>query len=97
MKDVCGPRARPFLCSNGLLRTCPDRNRADLIGIVCMEVAAMQSPKPARTGGRMRDHRAQHAPTMVSCERPSPNLVTMPPNGEGVPRSLPDGGLHERG
>jgi hypothetical protein len=28
---------------------------------------------------------------MVSCERPSP------PNGEGVPRSLPEAGLHERG
>jgi len=37
------------------------------------------------------------APTMVSCERPSPNPVTMPAKRRGRSRSLPDGGLHERG
>ena len=28
-----GAVARLFLCSNGLLRTCPDRNRTNLVGI----------------------------------------------------------------
>src|SRR3979490_2866334 len=40
-----GAVARLFLCSNGLLRTCPDRNRTNLIGIALYGVAAMAGPK----------------------------------------------------
>src|SRR5260370_41400329 len=56
-----GAVARLFLCSNGLLRTCPDRNRTNLIGIALYGVAAMAGPKtPRELAHRMRDHRAQH-------------------------------------
>src|ERR1700675_2434319 len=56
-----GAVARLFLCSNGLLRTCQDRNRTNLIGIALYGVAAMAGPKtPRELADRMRDHRAQH-------------------------------------
>ena len=44
-----------FLCSNGLLRACPDRNRTNLIGI-----AYGRAQDPRELSVRMRDHRAQH-------------------------------------
>jgi hypothetical protein len=54
-----GAVARLFLCGNGLLRTCLDRNRTNVIGITL--VAAMAGPKtPRELADRMRDHRAQH-------------------------------------
>ena len=43
-----GAVARLFLCSNGLLRTCPDRNRTNLIGIALYGVAAMAGPQTPR-------------------------------------------------
>src|SRR5712671_7442325 len=56
-----GAVARLFLCSNGLLRACPDRNRTNLIGIALYGVAAMAGPQtPGELADRMRDHRAQH-------------------------------------
>src|SRR5260370_7385441 len=56
-----GAVARLFLCSNGLLRACPDRNRTNLIGIALYGVAAMAGPQTLRElAYRMRDHRAQH-------------------------------------
>jgi hypothetical protein len=48
-----GAVARLFLCGNKLLRTCPDRNRNNLIGIALYGV-------PRELAHRMRDHRAQH-------------------------------------
>ena len=89
-----GVVARLFLCSNGLLRTCLDRNRTNLIGIALYGVAA-KTRVSWRTGCAIIARST--APAMVSCERPSPNPVTTPANGEGVPRSLPEAGLHERG
>src|SRR5258708_8248593 len=57
----CGVPWRLFLCSNGLLRACPDRNRTNLIGIALYGVAAMAGPKtPRELADRMRDHRTQH-------------------------------------
>lgn len=79
-----GTVARHFLYSNGLLRTCPDWNRADLIGIGYYGVAAMAEPKTRlnwRTGCAIIARST--APTMVSCERPSPNPVTMPAKRQG--------------
>src|SRR5260370_13441755 len=59
--SAVGCRGAPFLCSNGLLPTCPDRNRTNLIGIALYGVAAMAGPKtPRELADRMRDHRAQH-------------------------------------
>src|SRR5258705_12071974 len=56
-----GAVARLFLCSNGLLRACPDRNRTNLIGIALYGVAAMAGPQsPRELADRMRDHPAQH-------------------------------------
>ncbi len=71
--------ARLFLCSNGLLRTCPDRNRTNLIGIALYGVAAMAGPKTRvswRTGCAIIARST--APAMVSCEKPSTNPVTTP-------------------
>jgi len=61
VNDVLRATDASFLCSNGLLRTCPERNRADLISIALYGVAAMAEPKtPPELADRMRDHRAQH-------------------------------------
>ena len=52
---------RAFSLRYWLLRTCPDRNRTNLIGIALYGVAAMAGPKtPRELADRMRDHRAQH-------------------------------------
>src|ERR1700686_2218646 len=74
-----GAVARLFLCSNGLLRTCQDRNRTNLIGIALYGVAAMAGPKTRvswRTGCAIIARST--APAMVSCEKPSPNPGTTP-------------------
>ena len=61
LRECCGVPWRAFSCSNGLLRTCPDRNRTNLIGIALYGVAAMAGPQtPHELADRMRDHRAQH-------------------------------------
>src|SRR5260370_38208592 len=53
--------ARLFLCSNGLLRTCPDRNRTNLIGSALYGVAAMAGPQtPRELADRRRDHHPHH-------------------------------------
>ena len=60
MKDVLRATGASFSLQQWVARTCPDRNRADLIGIV-YGVAAMAEPKTApELADGMRDHRAQH-------------------------------------
>jgi len=78
VKDVLRATGASFSLQQWVARTCPDRNRADLIGIV-YGVAAMAEPKTApelATGCAIIARST--APTMVSCERPSTNPVTMP-------------------
>ena len=58
----------------------------------------MAEPKtPPELADRIRDHRAQHRAHDGFVRETFTQPRECPPNGEGGPRSLPEGGLHERG